>query len=203
MHMHTCACAHTHAHTHTRARVLRKIMFSYGLWKHFFLKFLFTPFSLPVLYWLLRSLQIKPKCKDSELRSTNKRKHVTFVCLGLGYLTQYNIFQFHPFTCYVHDFSPYYSRVCDFTKRILSESCAVLSGMTRSLCVISGLIYERVHEGLVLPHRCFVFYSVTGASRSYPSFTAASVSPMKTCEKDLIRLALSPRLERHTSTDLG
>lgn len=45
------------------------------------------------------------KSEYSELRSTNKRKHVAFVLLALGYLLiQYDIFQCHSFTCQFRDF---------------------------------------------------------------------------------------------------
>lgn len=40
--------------------------------------------------------------KDSELE-TNKREHAAFAFQGLGYLTQNRIFQFHLFTCKLHN----------------------------------------------------------------------------------------------------
>lgn len=65
--------------------------------------------------------------------------------------------------------------------------------------MISGLIYERAHERLVLPYPWFVFHSFKRHS-VLPSLTAASVGPPKTCEKDVVYtlelLALRERQHR-------
>ena len=38
------------------------------------------------------------------LESTNERVHTILIFLGLGYLTQDNVFYFHPFACKIQDF---------------------------------------------------------------------------------------------------
>lgn len=48
--------------------------------------------------WVLQVLQVKHTAKDLMLRSTHEEEHVTFVLLGLGYLTRYNIFQIYMFS---------------------------------------------------------------------------------------------------------
>lgn len=48
--------------------------------------------------WVLQLLQVKHTAKDLVLRSTHEEEHVTFVLLGLGYLTRYNIFKIYMFS---------------------------------------------------------------------------------------------------------
>lgn len=68
---------------------------------------------------------------------------MAFICLGLGYFIRYNIFQFHPLPAKFMIFHltvlqpiilhiKYYQRAMQFSV-----------GMTRSLCITYGLIYER------------------------------------------------------------
>ena len=136
--------------THTQAY---KTVFPYGLLHHPH-SYLSLPSHSTGFQGLLK-VTLKPK--DSELRTTNKGEHVQFF-LGLGYLTQCNIFQFHPFIYSVHGFSLYHIRVCNFSKRTLPGSWAVLSGDDKVFVFICGLIYEKAHKWLVLPPPGFVVF---------------------------------------------
>ena len=84
------------------------------LFSHFHLRstcsLLFSPLASPsttvCFYFLFPvvTLGYRFTPENFELESTNKKEHVAFAFLHLGYHTEDNNFQFHPFTCKFHDF---------------------------------------------------------------------------------------------------
>lgn len=69
--------------------------------------------------------QLHTHTKDVELGSTHNKEYVVFF-LGFGYLTQYNIFQLHPFIFKLHS--------CIFISRGIEFHCV------QTLCINSSLI---------------------------------------------------------------
>ena len=64
-----------------------------------------TPFDFPVFY--ITPGQIIT-VENLQLGTQNGKEYVTFIFLDLGYLAQYNLFQFHIFAFKFHDFISLY-----------------------------------------------------------------------------------------------
>lgn len=65
--------------------------------------------GLFLLSWLLYLFHDLVTCEDLKPGASHQREYVTFAFLVLGCLTQYDLFWFYHFACYVHYFTFLYS----------------------------------------------------------------------------------------------